>query len=145
MTQKLHGIFTTRQGAFSNFFPHRTILKSLAVSLDALPKVGRSPGPGDPRGEAETREVKRTWYRSMHGPKTLACLVALRCDLSGSTSPSEYVLKDLRICGVGLRLADACPCRGMEDTERALYARAGYQVNQHQSLIHAMSRVFQTA
>ena len=100
--------------------------------MDALPAAGRPTVPGNPFGGVEKPS----------GPRLLVCLRAQPFDPLRVIPPFVCFPMGRRFVGIESRLADACPCYGVEATDMRhvqIGPRAGTQVNQHRSLINAMA------
>ena len=116
---------------------------AFANSLDRLPEPGRPPGPDDPFGGVETRDLAKARHRSMSGPGALACLRAQPFDARLVIPPDEFVRMERRFLGIEPYMTPACPCCGGQDAD-GRHARkcpwSGAQVRQHTPLVHALSR-----
>ena len=113
------------------------------ASLEQLPETSPPRGTGHPHGEEEARGFARARQRSQSGPRATAFLRARPVDSSRVFPPSEFVSAVGRFLGREEFLVTTCPCCGATDanTRHArLCHRSGVQVNQHQPLVHALSR-----
>ena len=118
-------------------------LETFVASLDHLPAAGRRPAPDDPFGGVETSDLAKARHRSMSGPGALACLRAQPSDARLVIPADEFVRMERRFLGIEPYVAPTCPCCGTQDADTRharICPRAGAQVNQHQPLIHALSR-----
>ena len=115
------------------------------ASLEQLPETTPPRGMGDPNGDKETRGFANAPQRSQSGPGATVCLRARPVDSSRVITASEFKSEGRRFLGMEEFLATRCPHCGATDanTRRArLCHRSGAQVNQHQPLVHALSRTF---
>ncbi len=129
-------------------FVQRVQYDRYVASLDALPETGRPPGPDDPYGGVESRDMARARQRSMAGSGAMACLRARPMDHARTIPASEFVLMGQRFLGVETYMAPECPCCGTQDADSRharICPRSGAQVNQHQPLVHALSRTLKQA
>ena len=122
---------------------NRARYDSYVASLEQLPQTSPPRGTDDPHGEKETRDFAKARQRSQSGPGATAFLRARPVDSSRVIPSSEFVSAGRRFLGREEFLATRCPCCGATDanTRHArLCHRSGAQVNQHQPLVHALSR-----
>ena len=115
------------------------------ASLDRLPDTARPPGPGDPLKGCETKAFARARYRSLQGAGATACLRARPTDSLRVVLAAELVGMGRRFLGIEEYVAIRCPrpCCDAVDVETGharICPRSGAQVNQHQPLLHAISR-----
>ena len=111
--------------------------------LDQLPETSRPQGPGDPLGRCETKALAKARYRSLKGAGATACLRARPTDSLQVIPAAEFVGMGRRFLRIEEDVAVRCPCCNAinVDTRHArICPRAGAQVNQHQPLLHAISR-----
>ena len=116
--------------------------------LDQLPETSHPQGPGDPLGRCETKALAKARYRSLQGAGATACLRARPTDSLRVIPAAEFVGMGRRFLGIEEHVAVRCPCCNAVkvDTRHArICPRAGAQVNQHQPLLYAISRTFETA
>ena len=110
------------------------------ASLDQLPDTARPPGPGDPLRGCETKAFAKARYRSLQGT---VCLRARPTDSFRVIPAAEFVGMGRRFLGIEEHVAARCPCCDAVDVDTRharICPRSGAQVNQHQSLLHAISR-----
>ena len=103
------------------------------ASLEELPETASSFGPGDPMGGTETKAFAKARYRSLQGAGATACLRTRPTD-------SLRVITRSRVRGHGKAVLGDRGTRGNEAPLLRICSRAGAQVNQHQTFVHAMSR-----
>ena len=112
------------------------------ASLEELPKTASSPGPGDPIGGTETKAFAKARYGSLPGAGATACLWARPTDFRVIPA-AEFVGMGRRFMGLEGHVVMRCPCCDAVDVDTRharIYRRAGAQDNQHQPLVHEMSR-----
>ena len=113
------------------------------ASLYQLPEEAGPSDSNDVFGGTETRDLSKSRQRSLSGPGAVACLGPRPVDPARIIPASEGVSIGRRFLGMEEPLAAKCPCCEATDVNKR-YAhtchRAGAQVNQHQSLVHALSR-----
>ena len=113
------------------------------VSLEELPETARSPGPGYPMGGTETKAFAKARYRSLQGAGTTACLRARPTDSLRVIPEAEFVGIARRSTGSKEHVTVRYPCCDEVDVNTRhvrICPRARAQVNQHQPLVHPMSR-----
>ena len=113
------------------------------VSIGKLPETVRPPGPDHPLGGSETRAFAKARHRSLQGAGATAGLRARPTDSPRVIPASQFVGIGRRFLGVEERVAVRCPCCDALDVDTRharTCPRAGAQVNQHQPLLHAISR-----
>ena len=106
--------------------------------LDQLPETSHPQGPSDPLRRCETKARAKARYRSLQGAGA-TCLRARPTDIPAA----EFVGMGRRFLGIEEHVAVRCPCCNAinVDTRHArICPRAGAQVDQHQPLLHAISR-----
>ena len=116
-------------------------------SLDQLPETRPQQDTSESQGEKETRDLARARQRSQSGSGATAFLRARPVDSARTIPASEFVTAGKRFLGIEEFLAARCPCCGEAEvnTRHArLCHRAGAQVNQHQPLVHALSRTLKS-
>ena len=97
-------------------------------------------------GEKETRGFAKLQKRSQSGPGATAFLKARPIDSSRVMPALEFISARRRFVGMEEFLATRCPCCGATDasTRHArLCHRSGAQVDQHEPLVHALSRILE--
>ena len=115
------------------------------ASLDQLPEDAGPSGSNDVFGGIETRDIAKARQRSLSGSGAVACLRARPMDPPRIIPASEFVFIGRCFPGMEETLAARCACCEATDanTHHARTCdRAGAQVNQHQPLVHALSRTF---
>ena len=109
------------------------------------PRDDTPAGHGRPKqGKGEERFAKAR-QRSQSGPGATAFLRARRVDSSRVIPASECVSAGRRFLGMEEFLATRRPCCGATDADTRharLCHQSGAHANQHQPLIHALSRTF---
>ena len=111
--------------------------------LDQPPDAVRPPGPGDPLRGCETKAFAKARYRSLQGAGATACFRARPTDSLRVIPAAEFVGMGRRFLGIEEHVAARCPCCDAVDVDTRharICPRSGAQVNQHQSLLHAISR-----
>ena len=99
------------------------------------------------RGEKETRDLARARQRSQSGSGATAFLRVRPVDSARTIPASQFATAGKRFLGIEEFLAARCPCCGEAEvnTQHArLCHPAGAQVNQHQPLVHALSRTLKS-
>ena len=112
-------------------------------SLDQLPETRPQRDTGDSQGEEKTRDLAKARQRSQSGSGSTAFLRARPVDSAKTIPASEFVTAWNRFLGMVEFLAARCPCcgeAGANTRHARLCHRSGSQVNQHQPLVHALSR-----
>ena len=118
------------------------------ASLDQLPEVAGPSDGNDVSGGIETRGLARARQRSLWGPGAVACLRARPEDTARILPASAIVSMGRRFLGMEEPIAAESLCCESTDVTDATTRhartchRAGAQVNQHQLLVHALSRTF---
>ena len=95
------------------------------------------------QGEKKTRDLAKARQRSQSGSGATAFLRARPVNPAKTIPASEFVSAGKIFLGIKEFLAVRCPCCGEAEvnTRHArLCHRSGAQVNQHQPLVHALSR-----
>ena len=116
-------------------------------SRDQLPETKLQRGTGDSQGEKGTRGLAKARQRSQSEPGATTFLRARPVDAARVIPASEFVTAGRRSLGIEEFVAARCPCCGAAEgnTRHAcLCRRSGAQVNQHQPLVHALSRTFKS-
>ena len=116
------------------------------ASLEQLPGTAPPRGTGDPHGEKEARGFAMARQRSQSGPGITAFLRARPVDSSRVMPSSEFVSAGRHFLGMEGFLATSCPCcRATEANTRhaRLCHRSSAQVDQHEPLVHALSRTLE--
>ena len=118
------------------------------ASLGQLPETTRPVGPDDPLGGSETRAFAKARFRSLQGAGATACLRA-------RPTNSFRVMPKPGFAGIGRRFMGnehvlvgypCCDAVDVDTLHARICPRAGVQVdqyvqlNQHQPLLHAISR-----
>ena len=107
------------------------------------------PGTRPPRdtnefqGKKETRDLAKARQRSQSGSGATAFLRTRPVDSAMTIHASELVTAGKRFLGIEEFLSARCSCcrkAGVNTLLARLCHRAGAQVNQHQPLVHALSR-----
>ena len=112
--------------------------------LDQLPETSRPHGPGDPLGRCETKALAKARYRNLQGEGATACLRVRPTDSLRVIPAAEFVGMGRRFLGIEEHLAVRCLCcnaRNVDTRHARICPRAGAQVNRHQPLRHAISRI----
>ena len=116
-------------------------------SLDQLPETRPQRDTGESQGEKETRDLAKARQRSQSGSGATAFLRARPVDSARTIPASEFVTAGKRFLGIEEFLAARCPCCG-EAEVNTRHARlrhlSGAQENQHQPLVHALSRTLKS-
>ena len=116
-------------------------------SPDQLPETRPQRDTSKSQGEKETRDLARARQRSQSGSGATAFLRARPEDAARTIPASEFVTAGKIFRGIEEFLAARCPCCG-EAEVNTRHARlchpAGAQVNQHQPLMHALSRTLKS-
>ena len=126
---------------------NRVRYERYVASLDHLPEKRPQRNTSDPQGEKEPRVLPKARQRSQAGSGSTAFLRARPVDSARTTSASEFVTAGKLFMGIKEILAARCPCCGETEvnTRHArLFHRSGAQVNQHQPLVHALSRTLKS-
>eukprot|EP00904_Undaria_pinnatifida_P007452 jgi/Undpi1/3837/HiC_scaffold_16.g07206.m1 len=116
-------------------------------SKDQLPETRPQQDTSESQGKKETRDLARARERSQSGSGATAFLRARPVDSARTIPASEFVTAGKRFLGIEEFLAARCPrCSEAEVNARhaRLCHRAGAQVNQHQPLVHALSRTLKS-
>ena len=125
---------------------HRIHCERYVSSLDQLPETRPQRDTIESQGEKETRDLAKARQRSQSGSG--AAFLRARPVNSARTIPaSEFVTAGKIFLGIEEFLAARCPCCGEAEvnTRHArLCHRSGAQVNQHQPLVHALSRTLKS-
>ena len=110
---------------------------------ERLPETARPPGPDDPLGGGETKAFAKARCRSLPEAGATACIRARPTDSLRVVTAAEFVGMARRLIGIeeNVAMGRSC-CDAVEvDTRHARFCRRpGAQMNQHQPLLHAMSR-----
>ena len=116
-------------------------------SLDQLPVTRPQRDTSEYQVEKKTRDLAKARQRSQSGSGATAFLRARPVDSASTIPASEFVTAEKRFLGIEEFLAARCPCCGEAEvnTRHArLCHRLGAQVNQHQPLVHALSRTLKS-
>ena len=84
-------------------------------------------------------------HRSLQGSGAIACLWAWPTDSLRVIPTTKFVGFGRRFMGIEEHVAVRCPCCDATDVDTRharICPRAGTQVNQHQPLLYAISRIF---
>eukprot|EP00904_Undaria_pinnatifida_P003430 jgi/Undpi1/13088/HiC_scaffold_8.g02750.m1 len=112
-----------------------------------LPETRPQRDISESQGEKETRDLARARQRSQSGSGATAFLRARPVDSASTIPASEFVTAVSRFLGIEDFLAARCPCCGEAEvnTRHArLCHRTGALLNQHQPLVHALSRTLKS-
>ena len=113
------------------------------ASLDQLPETERPPGPDDPLGGREIKPLAKARYRSLQGAAATVCLRTRPTDSLQVMSATKFVGSERRFMGIDERVVvrfPGCDATDVDTRHARIRPRAGAQVNQHQPLLHAISR-----
>ena len=116
-------------------------------SLDQFPETRPQRDTSESQGEKETRDLAKARQRSRSGSRATASLRARPVNSARTIPASEFVTTEKRFLRIEEFLAAGCPCCGeAEVTSRhaRLCHRSGAQVNQHQPLVHVLSRTLKS-
>ena len=116
-------------------------------SLDQLPETRPQRDTSEYQGEKETRDLAKARQRSQSGSGATAFLMARPVDSARTIPASEFATAGKRFLGIEEFLAARCPCCGEADVSTRYVRqchRSGAQVNQHQPLVHALSRTLES-
>ena len=111
--------------------------------LEQLPETACPPGPDNPLGGGETKAFAKARYRSLQGVGATTCLRAWPTDSLRVVPAAAFMDTVRRFIGIEEHVAMRCPCCDTVDVDARharICPRAGAQVNQHQPLLHAISR-----
>ena len=114
------------------------------TSLDGLSTHARPPEEVGPFGESETRERAKARQRNKSGTGAAAWLRARPADPQRVISAQEFLYAGWRHLGIEEHFSATCHACGAADanTQHArLCHRAGAQLNQHEPLVQAISRL----
>ena len=118
---------------------NRVLYDRYIASLEQLPEMNPQRGKGDPFGE-ETRGFAKARQRSQSGLGATAFLRASPVD-SSRVIPATEFMQDAAFWGWRSSWRRGAPAAVRRTTRRArLCHRSGAQVNQHQPLVHSLSR-----
>ena len=126
---------------------NRVRCEKYVSSLDQLPETRPKRDTGDSQDEEETRDLAKARQRSQSGSGATAFLRARPVDSARTIPASEFVTAGKKFLGMEQFLAARCPCCGEAEvnTRHARWChRADAQVNQHQPLVHALSRILKS-
>ena len=113
-----------------------------AASLGELPETARPPGPGYPMGGTETKALANARYRSLQGEGATASLRERPTDSLRVIPAEEFVGMGRWVIEIDEHVAvryPGCDAVGVDTRHARICPRAG-ATNQHEPLVHAMSR-----
>ena len=126
---------------------NRVRCERYVASLDQLPETRPQRETGDSRSEKKKRGLAKARQRSQLGSGATAFLRARPVDSARTTPALEFVTAGKGFLGIEEILAARCPCCGeakVNTRHARLCHRSGAQVNQHQPLVHALSRTLKS-
>ena len=126
---------------------NRVRCERYVASLDQLPETRPQRETGDSQGKKETRGLAKARQGSQSGLGATALIRARPVESARTIPASEFVTAGKRFLGIAEFLAARCPCCGKAEvnTRHArLCHRSGAHSNQHQPLVHALSRTLKS-